>query len=135
MRPAGWNGTRAHPDRHGAEIYPGVAVRENVHPHLFRRRNGPAEWIAPCIRFEGSEEALRRAGLLRAGDRLPQRPGGCSGFATMSRGGRIRVRLHREEAAARDRAFVRFMEAVIVGLRPGRRRGAEDEDDDDWPVT
>jgi hypothetical protein len=61
----------------------------------------------------------------------------------MSRNGRIRVRLDREEAAARDRTFMRFMEAVTAALDkpaakpepPSAARDDEEDEDDDWPAT
>jgi hypothetical protein len=46
------------------------------------------------------EEDLRRAGLVRDGDRLPKRPRGDSRFATMAFDGSLRLRLEPEEAAA-----------------------------------
>jgi hypothetical protein len=107
VRPAGWNGTRVHLEKPRPEVYPGVFAR--VEHSTWHRSLWPGRVI-----FEGSEKALRNAGLIRRDDRLPQKPGGCSGIATMRRSGELRLWcLERNEVAARDKAFRRFMSAAI----------------------
>jgi hypothetical protein len=116
MRPAGWNGTRVHAEKPRPEIYPGVFAR--VEHSSWHPGPGGGFWPGRVI-FEGSEEALREAGLIRAGDRLPQKPGGMCGVATMRRSGELRLwMLDRADAAVRDRTFQRFMDVAISGIGP-----------------
>jgi hypothetical protein len=111
MRPA----TKAtKPERQRPEVYPGVFARIDHGKWWFHGQTGWEFWRGRMV-FEGSEDALRAAGLIRAGDQLPQKPGGMRGFATMRRTGELRLwRLDAEDAAARDSAFLRFMETVTA---------------------
>ena len=91
-------------------VYPGVAARVS---RPFWEQG--LHWLPPVI-FEGAEWDLRRAGLLRPGDRLPTKPRGLAGFTTMLCSGELRVMLDAGEASARDAAFARFMESVTAPL-------------------
>jgi len=79
------------PDQSRAEVYPGVTVEL-----------GPR-----CATFEGDEGSLRRAGILQPDDRIPMGSRWGLGVSKLSDGS-LRVRLKREEAAARDAAYRRF---------------------------
>ena len=92
-------------------VYPGVAARAD----RFYWGDDPMTSVI----FEGSEYDLRRAGLLREDDRIPTRSAGqtvigSGSRATRLRDGDVRLLLAREEAAARDAAFQRFMETAIA---------------------
>jgi hypothetical protein len=67
------------------------------------------------VGFEGPEHALRQAGLLLPDDRLPTKPRGDSGRATMRVDGTFRLRLAPEEVLARDTAFRRFIAETLRG--------------------
>jgi hypothetical protein len=91
------------------EVYPGVNAEI---PRPYWTPDG--RLYVFNIRWVGDEESLRRAGLVQDDDRLPKKPRGDSGFATMRFDKSLRLRLEQSEGAARDVAFRRFMARTLA---------------------